>query len=182
VGKMLVVSTPLTGWFTCGGERGPGIALWLRMARMLARSTRPVLLLGTAAHEIAHRGMEQALAELGPKPEDVALWLHFGASIAATATDRNYGVTSPQFVIGMPQTEAMAQRALVPVMRGYATGTPAAAGEAGQIIGAGHQRFVGLIGSFPQFHTPGDTGGAIDFARLEMVALAAEDLLSRAAA
>ena len=71
VGPMIVISTPLTGWFHCGGERGPGIALWLRMAALLARQSRPVLMLGTGSHEIGHLGMEHALKHGAPSPDQV---------------------------------------------------------------------------------------------------------------
>lgn len=181
-GKMLVVSTPLTGWFGCGGERGPGIALWLRMAAFLAQTTRPVLLLGNGSHEIGHLGMEHALKNYAPAPQDVAIWLHFGASIAATRLDMRYGVPSPQVVIGTNATEALARQHLLPAMASYATGNASAAGEAGQVLGAGHDRFVGMIGTFPAFHTPRDNGDAVDFARLEQVAKGAEALLASAMA
>src|SRR5690606_40165850 len=32
-GRWLVVSTPRSGWFTCAGERGGGMAAWLHIAR-----------------------------------------------------------------------------------------------------------------------------------------------------
>jgi hypothetical protein len=181
-GKSIIVSTPLTGWFRCGGERGPGIALWLRMAAFLARTPRPVLLLGNGSHEIGHLGMEHALKNYAPVPDDVALWLHFGASIAATRLDARHGVNSPQVVIGTGATEALARQHLLPAMASYATGNASAAGEAGQVLGAGHDRFVGLIGTFPAFHTPQDNGAAVDFARLEQVAKGAEALLTAATA
>ena len=31
--RMIMVTTPSSGWFHCAGERGPGIALWLALAR-----------------------------------------------------------------------------------------------------------------------------------------------------
>src|ERR1035437_6170150 len=31
--KYIVVSTPISGWFTCGGDRGSGIAIWLALAK-----------------------------------------------------------------------------------------------------------------------------------------------------
>jgi hypothetical protein len=61
VHKAIVISTPLNGWFHCGAERGPRIALWLRIAARLEQSERPVLLLGTGRHEAGHFGMEFAL-------------------------------------------------------------------------------------------------------------------------
>jgi hypothetical protein len=170
IGQRLVVSTPLTGWFTCGGERGPGIALWLRLAAFLAASKRPVTLLGTGSHEIGHFGMEHALANGAPKPDDVALWLHFGASLAATKLDAQYGKKSPQYLVARSPTEGLAKTALLSDMPIYLTGDRTTLGEAGQIIGAGHEHFVGLSGSFPTFHTPKDMGQAIDYVNLERIA------------
>src|SRR5690606_33171814 len=30
-GRTLVMSTPRSGWFTCAGERAPGVAVWLAL-------------------------------------------------------------------------------------------------------------------------------------------------------
>ena len=178
-GRLLVISTPLTGWFSCGAERGPGVAVTLRIAAMLAKSERPVLVLGTGSHEIGHLGMEHALKNGAPKPDEVAFWYHFGASLGATQLDAQYGVTSPQFVVGTPTSESAVRPAMLPVMRGYANGNAGTPGEAGQILGAGHVRFAGMIGTFPGFHTPADRGEAIDFVQLEKIAVASESLLAR---
>jgi hypothetical protein len=179
-GKAIVVSTPLTGWFQCGGERGPGIALWLRMAAFLAKQDRPVLILGTGSHEIGHLGMEYALKNGAPPPADVALWLHFGASLAATKLDQAYNYKSGQYLVGTDITAKMAREHLIGVMPVYVPGTPATLGEAGQVIGAGHQQFVGLSGQFPTFHTPLDRGDAIDFELLERIGIQAESLIEAA--
>lgn len=177
-GKTLVVSTPLTGWFQCGGERGPGIALWLRMAERLSRQSRPVLMLGTGSHEIGHLGMEHALAQDSiPGPDDVALWLHFGASLAASRLDARHGFTTQLGVVGTDLTGDQARAALGEAIPRYVQGSPATLGESGQVIGAGHRRFVAMSGQFPTFHTPLDNGEAVDFERLEQIAQAAEALV-----
>ena len=46
----LIVSTPTSGWFQCGGERGVGVALWLQLARTL-----PALLARARRDETARR-------------------------------------------------------------------------------------------------------------------------------
>jgi hypothetical protein len=145
----------------------------------LAKSERPVLVLGTGCHEIGHLGMEHALKSGAPKPEEVAFWFHFGASLGATKLDAQYGVTSPQFVVGTPTSEAWVRPAMVPAMRAYANGNPNTPGEAGQVLGAGHLRFAGMIGTFPGFHTPADRGEAIDYVQLEKIAIASETLIAR---
>jgi hypothetical protein len=150
------------------------------MAALLARSERPVLLLGNGGHEIGQVGMAHALAHYAPKPDDVALWFHFGASIAATALDARFGGASPQFVIGTPKTAELAQRALIPAMTAYTMGSASSAGEAGQVLGAGFDQFVSMIGHFPTFHTPADRGEAVDYGRLETVAKGVKALLEQA--
>jgi hypothetical protein len=167
VGKAIVISTPLTGWFQCGGERGPGIALWLHVASVLAKSDWPVLMLGTGSHEVGHFGMEHALAHGVPKPDDVALWVHLGASLGATKLDAQHKFKSPQALIARPTSEAFAKTHLSANLPIYVPGTKATLGEAGQVIGAGHERFVGMSGFFPSFHTPEDLGQAVDYVALE---------------
>jgi hypothetical protein len=177
VGQHIVISTPLTGWFSCGGERGPGIALWLRMAKLLAGSKRPVMMLGTGSHEIGHHGIEHHLSQHKLDPKDVALWLHFGASLAATRLDKAANFTSPQYLVGLPETEAVAKAAFGKHLPIYVPGGPRTQGEAGPIITAGYRNFIGMSGMFPAFHTRADRGEAIDFAVLEEIAMAAETVL-----
>lgn len=38
----LAVSTPTSGWFNCGGERGPGIAVFLSLVSWLPKYVRHV--------------------------------------------------------------------------------------------------------------------------------------------
>jgi hypothetical protein len=171
----------LRGGFHCGGERGPGIALWLRMAAHLSKQERPVLMLGTGSHEVGHLGMEYALKNAGsnsaPNPADVALWLHFGASLGASRLDSVYGSKTQQYLVGLEATAAAAKAALSSVMPFYVPGNKQTLGEAGQVIGAGHQNFVGLSGIFPTFHTPKDKGEAIDYAKLDLIRQGAEALI-----
>jgi hypothetical protein len=176
-GPILVISTPLTGWFHCGAERGPGIAVLLRTAAMLAATERPVWVLGTGSHEMGHLGMAHVLKNNPPAPADVGFWFHFGASLASTQLDARYGVKSPQFVVGTTSSEALVRPALSPLVAAYANGNAKTPGEAGQVLGAGHTRFAGMIGTFPGFHTPADRGEAIDFAQLEKIAEASAKLI-----
>jgi hypothetical protein len=86
----------LTGWFRCGAERGPGVALLLRLASDLATSKRPVWLVATGGHELGHLGMKQALAAGRlPSPEDTAVWVHLGAGIATRASGGRDGPGAP---------------------------------------------------------------------------------------
>ncbi len=76
----VVITTPLTGWFGCAGERGTGIAIALELARELA-TERPVVLVATTGHEIGFIGMHDYLAR---SKIDACAVLQLGASVAAT--------------------------------------------------------------------------------------------------
>jgi hypothetical protein len=185
VGKHIVISTPLTGWFRCGAERGPGIALWLRIAAQLSTSKRPVLLLGTGSHEVGHFGMEHVFThakQAPPTPDNVALWLHFGASLAATKLDAEFKFKSPQALIARPSSMAIAKEHLSAHLPIYVPGNNTTLGEAGQVIAAGYENFVGMSGFFPGFHTVEDQGQAIDVEALERLADASTKLVSTFAA
>jgi hypothetical protein len=56
----IVVSTPMTGWYGCVCERGPGIANFLALGRTIAAEKLPgdFIFVATAGHEIGHGGME----------------------------------------------------------------------------------------------------------------------------
>jgi hypothetical protein len=82
--KSIVISTPKSGWFRCAGERGPGVAMWLAMARAIGRRQGPFRYVFTAnsGHELHGLGMKAFLKEGAPKPAETACWIHFGAGIA----------------------------------------------------------------------------------------------------
>ena len=80
--KTMIVSTPYSGWFTCGGERGSGIAIWLALAEWAAKDTSGVkwIFMTSDGHELLFRGTNMFLrSNLIPPPSDVYLWTHFGA-------------------------------------------------------------------------------------------------------
>ena len=86
-GPAIVVSTPMTGWYDCVCERGPGIANFLALARIVAAEKLPgnFVFVATAGHEIGHGGMELFLKQGAPPPQNTLVWLHLGASNACYA-------------------------------------------------------------------------------------------------
>ncbi|MGH9549664.1 MAG: hypothetical protein ACRD3W_09820, partial [Terriglobales bacterium] len=81
--RPIIVITPLSGWFSCAGERGCGIAVALHVARELNRHS-PVTLLATTGHELGFIGGY----ELGRSFEEgPAFIVHIGACIANRATE-----------------------------------------------------------------------------------------------
>ncbi len=82
--ERVVVSTPSSGWFQCAGERGPGIALWLALARWAAANDREssYTFVASSGHEMEAVGIRHFLGHDAPPPNAVKTWLHLGAGIA----------------------------------------------------------------------------------------------------
>ncbi|MDG1367903.1 MAG: hypothetical protein P8P85_12665 [Acidimicrobiales bacterium] len=75
-GVPLLLTTPLTGWFQCSGERGTGAAVLLDMIERFASC--PVLVLATGGHELDYFGVREWVAA---GAERVAAIAHVGASV-----------------------------------------------------------------------------------------------------
>jgi len=85
--RYVVVSTPISGWFTTGGERGPGIAVWLGLAKWASRNKDKFpeytfIFTGHSGHELSKLGAKAFVEKAAPKPEDTRLWIHLGAAVA----------------------------------------------------------------------------------------------------
>ena len=165
--KTLVISTPRSGWFGCAAERGSGLAVWLVLARQLAR-TNPgvnVELLATSGHEYEYLGGEHYLAEAAPPPAATKLWVHIGASAAA----RDWH----ELGLLLPLPSADSQRVLTATpdilasTRGafhgiagleatYEATKAMAGGELVNVLDAGYRTAIGLYGGHRYFHTRGD--------------------------
>lgn len=92
----VVVSTPTSGWFGVAGERGPGVALWLGIAKYVAARGTQVnwLFIATSGHELGFMGLPHSKKEL-PAANEVVMWLHLGASIATREWKENNGELVP---------------------------------------------------------------------------------------
>lgn len=158
----VVVSTPYTGWGPCGGERGPGIAMFLAIAAW-ARDHVPhdIVLVATAGHEVGHSGMARFLAsKAAPAPAATALWLHLGASIATYAragSDEANRATRYALFSGTlaPAAQRHLAGAFVPVDTSVA-----AFGEVADVARAGYPHHLGFAGYGPHHHLPSDTAAA----------------------
>lgn len=83
-GPELLLTTPLSGWFSCAAERGTGIAVTLALAEALAADGQLVRVVGTSGHELGGLGLRHHLAaRSGPDPASV---VHIGANVAAAAS------------------------------------------------------------------------------------------------
>jgi hypothetical protein len=168
----LVVSTPRSGWFACGGERAPGVAVWLDLAAWAARGQHRlnIALLATSGHEFENHGGHQAIATAMPGPDQTALWLHLGANVAARDWHEAGGRLSP-----LPSADAqrylLASDALLPAAREAFAGQPGleaayplsrgAAGELGEIAKAGYPAAIGIFGAHRLHHARIDDARAL---------------------
>ena len=165
-GLSVVISTPKSGWFTCAGERGSGIALFLATAEALARDTdADLMVIATTGHEVDGLGGRELIQTHAPPPGQVRLWAHIGANVASNAVSMQGGVTRLRSIhprrgvlVNAPLMAAAAHafagqpgyEAPVDVM------SPRAIGEVILYRNAGYSPVIGLVGGHPLHHTPLD--------------------------
>ncbi|HEV2158832.1 hypothetical protein [Bradyrhizobium sp.] len=176
-GPTIVVSTPMTGWYTCVCERGPGIANFLALARTVAAEKWPAhfVFIATAGHEIGHGGMELFLKQGAPPPKDTLAWIHFGSSNAcygfaeAARTDRP---EEERYLVLSRSAVALTDEAFVGVAAKRLVTEKQAVGELRDVHAAGYANFLGMAGRHRTFHTPSDDVAATGPDILEPVARA----------
>jgi hypothetical protein len=161
--KIIVVSTPQSGWFRCAGERGPGIALFLGLARWVAKHQpdSAFLFVSTSGHELGQLGMDLFLREQAPDPKNVSFWLHLGAGIATWRWEQTTtGLRRVQEVD--PNRLLMCSRdlpeLLTPIFQDLAGLTPGIerpVGEMELLVKRGYRSF-GIAAAHRYHHTPAD--------------------------
>ena len=78
-----VITTPMSGWFSCAGERGCGVSIALLVAREIAKY-HYVDLIFANGHELGYRGAYKFLESYKKKPKAV---LHLGSCLANKKTE-----------------------------------------------------------------------------------------------
>jgi hypothetical protein len=163
--RRIVVSTPSSGWFRCAGERGPGIALWLAVARWAAQheSDTSYTFVASSGHELDGIGIRHFVEQLAPVPEDVTCWLHLGAGIATwdhEATEQGVRRLDRPYPLRRLQTTSPSIAELLephfqnlPGLRPSVTSRPA--GETRLMAERGYRTF-GFSGGSWYHHMPGD--------------------------
>ncbi|MED5549075.1 MAG: hypothetical protein VX529_06910 [Pseudomonadota bacterium] len=190
-GRWLVVSTPRSGWFTCAGERGGGIAAWLHMARWASRHAPDfdLAFVCNSGHEYQYLGAEELLHNVAPPPGETAFWLHLGANLAARDWHSGVGARRP-----LPGTDSQRYLVVSPHLVPAATeefaglsGLEApysseelSAGELTNVIEAGYAPVAGIFGVHQFHHVADDDGRCVSAAAVTETTLAFQRLLERA--
>ena len=153
--KPLVLMTPKSGWFTCAGERGGGIAIWLGVAKAIAAGDPPrrsLWLLASTGHELDHYGLKRQLEDPAFAPALATHWIHLGANI---------GVREGRGLLGGSNFDVLESARAELEGAGAGPFDTRSAGEAGlgeaRNIAEGGGRFLSLVGTARYFHTPNDT-------------------------
>lgn len=156
----MLLTTPLSGWFRCAGERGTGIAVMLAVAERLAAEGVPLLVNGNSGHELIDLGAHH-LAE--SKPAACSIF-HFGASVAAGEGDGDElrladGVKIRAWA---PGAGAALAAALAPLDKTPIVVDDAERAHPESWIGEARvwctldRPLISMAGGFPLFHTPED--------------------------
>lgn len=191
--RWLIVSTPRSGWFGCAGERGPGIAAWLALARWAAaaRPDRNIAFVCTSGHEYEYLGAERLFAAgLLPSPAETALWLHLGANVATRDwQELPGGVLLPlpsadpqRFLVTSPEVLAVAKTAFAG-QPGLEMPYPTSGGTAGEvtnILAGGYSRVAGIFGAHRFHHAVSDDSRCLSAPLVAQVIASCKRLLRTA--
>ena len=176
-GRWLVVSTPRSGWFTCAGERGGGIAAWLHLARWASVHARDhdLAFLCNSGHEYQYLGAEESLDAIAPDPRRTAFWLHLGANLASRDWHEAVGEAWPlpgtdsqRYLVVSPELLPAARQAFAGLAGLEAPyGSDAlSAGELTNVIDAGYAPVAGVFGIHRYHHVAGDDARCVAPARV----------------
>ncbi len=180
-GPWIIISTPQSGWFTCGGERGPGIAMSLALSEWAAQKNFPVrfLFIATSGHEWSDFGAHLFHEAQAPDPRDTALWLHLGASFGARAWQETPQGLQPldtpnpfRTLMMTPDLIPVAQQAFagqVTIEQPQTADVRTALGEYRLVVEERYPSSAGFWGGNAHFHTPNDSAASTTGAIMEPI-------------
>lgn len=179
--QYVVVSTPISGWFGCGGERGPGVATWLALAQWAAAKKLPYTFVftGNSGHELGGWGAKAFLDGGAPPVDKTKLWVHLGAGIATLAwkstpsglVKENKVDVNRNFFYSSAVAKSF-QDAFKDVAGNKWLTAQRAGGELIYVIDKGYPNVAGAAYSHPYFHMKSDDASKTSPAILEELAVA----------
>lgn len=153
-GVPLLLTTPLSGWFQCSGERGSGAAVLLDLIERFA--SHPLLVLATGGHELDYFGVREWVAA-GPDP--VVAIAHIGASVGCDEATADGGRRPIRTRIARTDAEGATademEVALASVNYRFMGATDAWGGESEVLCDLGVP-MLSVTGAGVDFHTPED--------------------------
>jgi len=159
--RLTILTTPISGWFQCAGERGTGVAVALEMAERLAEHA-PLLFLGATGHELGAFGATAMHADHADRAHTL---LHVGANVGCDwpASDQlsapDHSHMAARLATDNPNIDPIAD-AFARV--GARLDTPPRDrsqwfGEAAEWLDT--PQVLSFLGQNPWFHAPGDLPG-----------------------
>ncbi len=154
--RWLAVSTPRSGWFTCAGERGGGIAAWLALARWgsTALTSHNLAFVCNSGHEYEYLGAAESLKTFTPKPAQTDFWLHLGANVASRDWHETVGqwralpsIDSQRF-LALDAAHLSLARDVFAGHVGYEAPYDSAEFSAGELVEIIHAGYVPAAGTF----------------------------------
>jgi hypothetical protein len=188
--RWLVVSTPRSGWYGCAGERGPGIAAWLWLARWSSHAVQShnLAFVCNTAHEYEYLGAAEALKTFTPRPAETHFWLHLGANVAARDWHEGVGQWRPLPSVDTQRYLSLSP-SLLPLAREVFAGHPGldapystetlTAGELTEIVAAGYAPAAGVFGIHRYHHVAEDDARCVCASSVASTAAAFQRLLER---
>lgn len=185
--QYVVISTPISGWFTCGGERGPGVATWLALAKWAAQAKLPYTFIftGNSGHELAGIGANAFLEQAAPPPANTQLWVHLGAGIATLQWQQTTGglkklnqVDAGRNLFYTPSLKSEFETAFknVPGHKFQVEGE--GLGELVYVAAKGYKNYAGAVYSHPYFHVATDDANTTSPPILNEIALAFKNFIA----
>jgi hypothetical protein len=184
--QYIVVSTPISGWFTCGGERGPGIATWLALARWAALQKLPYTFIftGNSGHELGGWGAKAFLDGGAPPVDKTKLWVHLGAGIATLSWKSTPSGLVRENTVDVNRNffySASVKSSFEPSFKKLAGNKweikQKAGGELIYVIDKGYTNVAGAAYSHPYFHMKSDDATKTSPEILEEVAIAFKNFI-----
>lgn len=188
--RWLVVSTPRSGWYGCAGERGPGIAVWLWLARWASQAVQRhnLAFVCNTGHEYEYLGASEALKSFTPKPTETHFWLHLGANVAARDWHDGVGPRRPlpsvdtqRFLSVSPSLLALASQVFAghPGLEAPYANDTLSAGELTEIVAAGYAPVAGVFGVHRYHHVAADDARCVSAASVASTAAVFQSFVER---